>query len=708
MDRTDERLMNYETFKKHLSAKAIYLNSQQEEAMKAVEGPTLLLAVPGSGKTTTMIARIGYMIHCKGIDPNSILVLTYTNEATNDMEKKYKSIFGDEHHVEFRTINSLCSRMMKWYAKKNNLVVLKLEKENAAIIIDVYRKIYNEYPGEGEVGEAQRVVSYIKNMMLGNDDLNNIKINGNDAREFYIEYCREMERRKVIDFDDQLVNSLYILRNHPEVLESIQNRYTYILVDEAQDTSKIQHEIIRLIASKTQNIFMVGDEDQSIYGFRAAYPQALLDFERQYENARILLLEQNYRSTPQIVDVAKGFIEKNRNRKQKNMFAERPSGENIRFAGYDKRKDQYRAFVSELKGKKEKTAILYRNNESMIPLIYYLRGAGVPYSNRGADTAFFSHKVVRDVRNFFAFAENPTDPDLFMQIYYKTNLNVKKTDALETVKQFDPKKDKTLWHTYRRLYASANNSMKQNVNKVISGMDALREDDAWHAIVRVRNKIRRFDSSEEEKFNTLLFLVKWQESKREFLNKLDWLEKTIRDGSKDSRGLITLSTIHSSKGLEFNNVYIIDAIDGVLPSAEADDLEEERRLFYVAMTRAKDSLTILRYKDCKMPFVGALLPKAAAGPKKPTKKATRQSIEKKPEKKIDWNRRSKAKKSMAPPENPKAIMGFAPGDIVYHRVNGRGKIKRITQSTLTVKYDSGKVNTLDTKSTIEGGILKKT
>ena len=665
--------------------------------MRVVKGPALLLAVPGSGKTTTLIARIGYMIHCNRISPDKILVLTYTNAATNDMRERYISIFGSDAPIRFQTINSFCNGVLRDFELNHQIRIPRLMEDTNQLVTKLYQEVYHEYPSEGELSETKQTIAYIKNMQLPEDEIGRLKVGEHTAIPLFSAYQNYMRKNGRMDFDDQILLTQKLFQANENILRKWQDTYPYILVDEAQDTSKCQHEVIRMIASKYQNIFMVGDEDQSIYGFRAAYPQALLEFESQYTDARVLLLEQNYRSTPQIVKTAKGFIEKNKKRKQKEMFTERPDGPEVRFVSFDNRHKQYGYLLNQLRQSKEKTAVLYRNNDSAVPLIYCLQNAGVPYSGRGVDTVFFSHKVVKDVRLFFAFVNNPTDPDLFLNLYYKTALRIKKEHAVKTIHSFDPQTDRTLWHTYRRLFAD-NAFLRKNADKVISEIDALRNDDAGHAIRRIQYRIRNIDSAEEEKFNILLFLTNWQESRDRFIAKLDWLEQIIRNGSKDPRGIVTLSTVHSSKGLEYENVFIVDAIEGVLPSADSEDLEEERRVFYVAMTRAKDCLTILRYSDCKMPFVDAVDPnrtvlKTVGGPKNNS-----HSPKKKP---------GPGLSNIPTAKKKKRILGVAEGDIVTHRIEGRGKVKRLTQTTITVKFNNGLERTFDTKSAITKGIIEK-
>lgn len=311
------------------------LNSQQQEAAQTTEGPILLLAVPGSGKTTVLVNRLGYMIHCCGIRSESILTLTYTVAATKEMSQRFATRFGQEYadRMKFWTINGLSARIIQFYgrtyAKSAPFALLDNDRDVNKILSGIYREIAREYPTESTIKSLRTAITYAKNMMLPEKDLGEVDTDVECFPEIFKAYQDTLRTRQRMDYDDQMVYAHTILRTIPAVLEHFQNEFRYICVDESQDTSKIQHAIIALLAKKHQNIFMVGDEDQSIYGFRAAYPEALMAFEQTYPNAKVLLMEQNYRSTQEIVDVANAFVKRNKFRHEKtiqatNNGAERP------------------------------------------------------------------------------------------------------------------------------------------------------------------------------------------------------------------------------------------------------------------------------------------------------------------------------------------------------------------------------------------------
>ena len=258
----------------------IQLNLQQQRAVQAITGANLMIAVPGSGKTTVMVARMGYMIFCKKIRPENILAITYTVSATKDIRKRFASKFGDAvaQQLNIRTINSLCEQIIRRYTDlyHRERFTLLQEHEQAGIVKSIYTKLTGDaFPHDAEIIEAQTAIGLIKNMMLTTPELRADRFDGNSYYEsLYLKYCETLKNQKKMDYDDQLVFAKVFLERFPIILNEFQDKYQYICVDEAQDTSKIQHEIVRIMSQKYNNVFMVGDEDQSIYRFRGAYPRA--------------------------------------------------------------------------------------------------------------------------------------------------------------------------------------------------------------------------------------------------------------------------------------------------------------------------------------------------------------------------------------------------------------------------------------------------
>ena len=390
------------------------LNNQQKEAVENINGKILLLAVPGSGKTTVIVSRIGYMIYCKNISPENILTLTYSVSATKDMKRKYSNIFGENNKLQFRTINSFCVSVIREFERNTGRKAFELFRNNEEILSHLYIKLKKDFPNETVIKDINSQITYANNMLLSDEQIKQIKNDNIDFYKIYKEYENYKIKNKIMDFDDQLKYAYSILKNYKNIKEKFMNRFTYINVDEAQDTSKIQHEIIKLLVNK--NIFMVGDVKQSIYKFREEYPKELLDFEKVYKNSKVLYMETNYRSTPEILQIANNFIKQNVNRKDKNIIPYRKSGQTVKITEIENYEDQYNYLLNILKDSNEQTAILYRNNESAIPLIDIFMKNNVNFKIKEGETLFFNHKLVKDIKNFIKFYFKPNNIKIFEEI----------------------------------------------------------------------------------------------------------------------------------------------------------------------------------------------------------------------------------------------------------------------------------------------------
>ena len=551
----------------------IQLNQQQSEAVQSVQGPVLLLAVPGSGKTTVLVTRLGYMIYCAGIAPEHILTLTYTVAATHDMAARFRSVFGDGlgERLEFRTINGVCARVIQHYGRligKSAFTLVTDEKRTAAMLSSIYQKTEGCFAAAGDIKNVRTLITYIKNRMLDEEEIRGLDQEADfHISEIYRAYCDEMRSRGWMDYDDQMVYAYTILRKNQETLEYFQNQYPYICVDEAQDTSKIQHEIIRLLAGKQDQLFMVGDEDQSIYGFRAAYPEALLSFEQDHPGARVLLMEENFRSNAHIVEAADRFIRKNVLRHEKHMRAARPAGAEIRQIDVKGRSVQYRYLLKVAEDCRQETAVLYRDNESVLPLVDLLERHGIRYRLRNAELAFFTHRVVLDIQNIILFAENPQDTELFMQIYYKISTYIGKENAIRICEISREKKMEVLEAAY--FHGELSQKTKENCRTIRAGLKAMLKDQAESALNRITRELGYGEYLEragmgDGRLFVLRAIAKNEESPRRLLERLAELQ-IIKDKPNQPDCRFILSTIHASKGLEYDAVYLMDVIDGIFP-----------------------------------------------------------------------------------------------------------------------------------------------
>lgn len=621
--------MEWKEFETTFSVK---LNQQQKEAVQSTKGPVLLLAVPGSGKTTVLVTRLGYMIYCKNIPPESILTVTYTVAATKDMSERFAVRFGEDmaKRLEFRTINGICARIIQYYGRrigKTPFELVKDEKATTGMLIRICQDHGMGYPTESDLKNVRTLITYIKNMMLNEEELQKLE-EESDIRiaEIYREYCRQMREHKLMDYDDQMLYAYNILRKDPGVLAYFQNRYPYICVDEAQDTSKIQHAIIALLAAGTGNLFMVGDEDQSIYGFRAAYPEALLSFEKKHPGAKVLLMEENFRSNAKIVEAADKFIQKNTLRHEKHMRAAREAGADIREISLKSRKAQYvylmkaaqecTTGMAGMSGSEEhrgradasvtETAVLYRDNECAIPLIDLLERKNIPYRMRNADLSFFTHRTVLDVQNIIRFAMDPKDTELFMQIYYRLKLFFNKKDALRYA-QISQEKDMEVLDAALK-YGNLEKYQEDNIRNLKRQMVRILNMPGDEAVNQILTYMGYQDYLKKmgmnaNKLETVKLIGSRVESPEKLLERLEELRTIIQEKVSDKDCPFILSTMHASKGLEYDTVYLLDVMDGILPEKvlanprtaskeELETYEEERRLFYVGVTRAKNQLNV--------------------------------------------------------------------------------------------------------------------
>ena len=621
--------MEWKEFETTFSVK---LNQQQKEAVQSTKGPVLLLAVPGSGKTTVLVTRLGYMIYCKNIPPERILTVTYTVAATKDMSERFAVRFGEDmaKRLEFRTINGICAMIIQYYGRrigKTPFELVKDEKATTGMLIRICQDHGMGYPTESDLKNVRTLITYIKNMMLNEEELQKLE-EESDIRiaGIYREYCRQMREQKLMDYDDQMLYAYNILRKDPGVLAYFQNRYPYICVDEAQDTSKIQHAIIALLAAGTGNLFMVGDEDQSIYGFRAAYPEALLSFEKKHPGAKVLLMEENFRSNAKIVEAADKFIQKNTLRHEKHMRAAREAGADIREISLKSRKAQYvylmkaaqecTTGMAGMSGSEEhrgradasvtETAVLYRDNECAIPLIDLLERKNIPYRMRNADLSFFTHRTVLDVQNIIRFAMDPKDTELFMQIYYRLKLFFNKKDALRYA-QISQEKDMEVLDAALK-YGNLEKYQEDNIRNLKRQMVRILNMPGDEAVNQILTYMGYQDYLKKmgmnvNKLETVKLIGSRVESPEKLLERLEELRTIIQEKVSDKDCPFILSTMHASKGLEYDTVYLLDVMDGILPEKvlanprtaskeELETYEEERRLFYVGVTRAKNQLNV--------------------------------------------------------------------------------------------------------------------
>ena len=693
--------MQKETFiQQHMAG----LNPQQQAAVEAVNGPVLLLAVPGSGKTTVLVTRLGYMVLCCGIAPGEILTMTYTVAATHEMRSRFAARFGAElaGQMAFRTINGLSAVILQYYSRvygRRQPDLLTNEGDITRMLTGIWQQVNGEFPTESTLKELRTAITYIKNMALTAAEIEAMETDLANLPELYRRYQATLKAAGQMDYDDQMVFALQILRAAPPVLAYFQQRYRYFCVDESQDTSKIQHEIIHLLAGRSLNLFMVGDEDQSIYGFRAAYPQALMEFEQVYPGARVLLMEENYRSGAEIVAAANAFVARNRYRRPKTLRATQGAQGPIEIRPITRREEQI-TYLFEQARKGGETAVLFRNNESALPLVDLCERNGVPYRFKKADLTFFTHKIVVDVTDFLRFAYEPTNGERFLRIYYKFGLALSRRQALtacgasarsgrpileELIR--DPETKMRMRESLGDIHAAFKRIPQLNA---ADALDAVRHGCGYGAYLNQKGM-------DTGRLAILEMLGEQEPNALRLLDRLEELRLLIAARTDDPRtdAALLLSTVHSSKGLEYERMVLLDVFDGILPAKpeiccrtpdDTRQYEEDRRLFYVAMTRARHKLVLFNCKTMPSTFVQEVifnLPESQAERARQKEEADRVMGRVKPA----------APKPALPPVELSAVTRV--GAAVQHAVFGRGVVTEFDGRFVTVEFTGNRIKKLD-------------
>ena len=697
-------LLQKETFIKQYAAG---LNPQQLAAVQAVHRPVLLLAVPGSGKTTVLVTRLGYMVLCCDVPPAQILTMTYTVAATHEMRGRFAARFGAElaGQMTFRTINGLSAVILQYYSRvygRRQPELLTNEGDITRMLTDIWQQVNREFPTESTLKELRTAITYIKNMALTDEEIEGLETDLANLPELYRRYQAALKRAGQMDYDDQMVFALQILRAAPPVLAYFQQRYKYFCVDESQDTSKIQHEIIRLLAGRSLNLFMVGDEDQSIYGFRAAYPQALMDFEKTYPGAQILLMEQNYRSTEPILEAANRFVARNRYRRPKTIAPTQGPGAPLQIVTVPRRADQLPFLFETAQHCDTGTAVLFRNHESALPIIDLCERRGIPYACKAVDQTFFTNKIVRDVTDIFTLAAHPADGETFLRCYYKFGVPVTRAQALFACNQAR-QYGQGCWTALLNedSIRPRTRAAMADVADGLARLPKMAADDAVRFLADQLGYGKYLDKNgmDRTKLAVLEMLGAQEPTPRHLLRRLEKLRSIIQNHENPPGCRFLLSTIHSAKGLEYDRVILLDVLDGILPAkpelccrtpGETQQYEEDRRLFYVAMTRARQQLVLFDCAAERSAFVDEVL-SGLPGHRK------RHDAE-------PAGRRTPppAARAPLPPVDVDSIT--AVGAHVRHAVFGPGTVESVAGRRVTVRFTAGP-RTLDAQVVAERHLM---
>lgn len=582
------------------SEKGIGLSGQQRAAVEHTEGAGLLVATPGSGKTTVIVCRTAYLMRVKGVPPRRILTLTFGKQSQLDMDRRFAALFPEAEKPRFSTIHALCLEILRRYSALSGREMFVLRQDCTQLV----RRLLSEQKKGGYVDEellqsALSGLDRICNTMKSAQELQTAEKEEYDLAQLYADYTREKRERRVMDFNDLLIFAKRALEVVPQLAEEYRKKYDYIQIDEAQDTSPIQQAIVDELASGTGNLFLVGDEDQSIYGFRGANPDYLMRFEQTHPGAQVLYMETNYRSCRQIVEAGQRVIQYNAYRRQKQMKAagaQEGCAEEVQLRDWNAQAQEIVRRAGALEAGKT-LGVLFRNNDSMPVLCDALLRAGVAFtiSRKDGMPPLFTHYTLRQLRSLIRLSFNPTDGEAF----YDLRNRIKKDIPPYIAKQVrDCGEDVFEALAERMRLGGSDLKHLQRKAEKIAEYKKLR---AYPAVCRMVEDFHLdgYGGAAKAKTDALMSLAMGVETLDHYTAKLQELE-LLFDADAPRAGRVFLSTIHAAKGLEYDEVILADGMQGVLPAQEADGtpeeraaLEEETRLMYVAVTRAKERFTYL-------------------------------------------------------------------------------------------------------------------
>lgn len=594
------------------------LNENQLKAVNHLDGPCMVLAGPGSGKTRVITYRIANMVVNKNIKPTSILAISFTKASSIEMKNRALSLSNDfrMNKVTYGTFHSVFFRILRYFENYNIESILD-EKTKRIGLKNILKGLNIENADEDEtIGQVINEISYVKNELMDKRDFKSEVLTNDEfikVYNFYEEYKQQMNK---IDFDDMLIKTYELLKNNKAALDRVRSVYRYILVDEFQDINKVQFEALKLIANPSNNIFVVGDEDQSIYGFRGSRPDFLLEFEEYFSNTKKVLLDINYRSKGEIINIANRLIEKNTNRYEKVIKCGQGNGAKVNYISPEDSEEEAVYIAKDIKNKVQEDyteytdfAVIYRTNIQSRALVDVFMDMRIPFVVKDSIVTIYDHWAAQDILAYLRIGVNPNSNKDWIRIINKPfryiskdNLNLIKDEpdfinSLINKCDLHPKQVKTI------------NDLDIDISYV-KGLNPKNAISYIRTTLDYDRYILDYCANRKIKTNGLIEILNELESSatnfktiQEYLEHIERVKSEIVDNknNKETDGVI-FTTMHSAKGLEFKNVYIIGTNEGTIPhekSYEIDDeekkndqIEEERRLMYVAITRAEENICI--------------------------------------------------------------------------------------------------------------------
>lgn len=663
-------------------------NEAQLTAIAHREGPMMVLAGPGSGKTTVITNRAKALIEECGIKPERILVITFTKAAAGEMRDRFEKLMGVERSgVNFGTFHAVYFKILKHAYNYDASCIIK-EEERYQFFRDYITRLELEIEDEKEFIEGiSSEISLVKGERMDIEHYYSMNCSEDNFKKIYRAYERMLRNANKIDFDDMLLLCYELLTERPDILAVWQKCYEYILIDEFQDINRVQYDIIRLLALPQNNLFIVGDDDQSIYRFRGAKPEIMLNFPKDYPDCRQVLLDINYRSAADIVEAAGRLISANKKRFPKQIRTVHGRENAVRTVEYQDVKGQNEAVARELLeyhragGAYNDIAILYRTNMQPGALVEKLMEYNIPFRMKDSLPNIYEHWVAKNILAYIRLALGADDRALYFQIMNRPKRYLSREafpDARVDLRQVK-----------RYYYSQAGKGyVIERIEKLEEDLKLLAKTSPYAAVSYIRRavgyddylreyaKLRRIN--EEELFDTLSQL---QEAAREYRTFAEWFEhmeeyreelaRQSEQKNDRSRDAVSLMTFHGSKGLEFQHVYIVDANEGITPHRRAvvnEDMEEERRMFYVAVTRAKRALTVTYTRE-------------------------------------RFNKKQEASRFVS--ELITDFAAFCEGAAVEHKTYGAGTIVQIKSGKVSVRFDAQRaIKTMDMEFCLKNRMLR--
>lgn len=676
-------------------------NEAQKQAIRHKDGPMMVLAGPGSGKTTVITNRTKTLIEEYGVKPERILVITFTKAAAQEMKERFLRLMLPEGEMEgqeegtarrsnpgvnFGTFHAVYFKILK-YAYHYDASCIIREEERYQFFRELTGKLELEIEDEKDFIEGiSSEISLVKGERMDIEHYYSMNCSEENFKKIYRAYEQMLRASNKIDFDDMLLLCYELLTERRDILAMWQQRYEYILIDEFQDINRVQYDIIRLLALPQNNLFIVGDDDQSIYRFRGAKPEIMLNFQKDYPDCRQVLLDINYRSSGKIVEAAGRLIAANTKRFPKNIRTQQESDGAVEVREYQDVKSENEAIVRELlefhlAGENYRdTAILYRTNTQPGALVAKLMEYNIPFQMKDSLPNIYEHWIAKNLIAYIKLALGSKERALYFQIMNRPKRYLSREAFPE------PEVD---LEQVRRYYRTAGKEyVLERLNKLEYDLRLIRKTNPYAAITYIRRAVGYDDYlreyaqfrriKEEELFDTLAQL---QEAAREFETFGAWfehieeyqreLQKQNEMRSRKDRDAVAMMTFHGAKGLEFERVYIVDANEGITPHHKAvvsEDMEEERRMFYVAVTRAKKKLIVTHTRE-------------------------------------RYNKKQEVSRFV--PELITDREGLKEGCTVRHRAYGTGKVVQNRNGKISVQFEHGVgIRTLDLEFCIQNQLLE--